>query len=113
MDSQENVENLSLEVPAEEVKEEILRVNEEIIREIEEYIQGEIAEVAELAEETKEDPLLEEVKIDEVRDENSVPPSKNKLLEYVTNHFMYLYKGLFYLTSCSVTRRTKTTNEPL
>lgn len=113
MDSQENVENLSLEVPAEEEKEEIeeiLRVNEEIIREIEEYIQGEASEAAE---ETKEDPLLEEVKIDEVREENSVPPSKNKLLEYVTNHFMYLYKGLFYLTSCSVTRRTKTTNEPL
>ena len=118
MESESNTKNLpSLEVPKEEIEdtEGIFRVNEEIIREIEEYIQGEAAEAAEAAEETKEEEesVLEEVKIDEVREEDGVPPSKNKLLESVTKHLMYLYKGLFYFTSCSLTRRTKTPNEPV
>jgi hypothetical protein len=107
MESESNTQNLpSLELPKEEIEdtEGIFRVNEEIIREIEEYIQEEIKE---------EEPVLEEIKIDEVREENNVPSSKNKLLESVTKHLMYLYKGLFYFTSCSLTRKTKTTNEPL
>lgn len=114
MESESNTQNLpSLEVPKEETEdtEGIFRVNEEIIREIEEYIQGAAAEAAE---ETKqEEPVLEEVKINEVREEDGVPPPKNKLLESVTKHLMYLYKGLFYFTSCSLTQRTKTPNEPV